>query len=198
MVIFHSSTDNSNEAIEPTHNDAGNLSDTDEGDSVSRAGESPHQSDGNTNNWLKLVLIGTRSNRSAIGSIVRLNASLWGTMCWQRHDVFIGDLRPNFGLGDATNAEIVRIEWPSGTVQELRNVAANQILTVTEPIRLQFTAQGQIQFRSWIGQSFVIECSTNLVEWNSLATLTNLTGLVQFTDLGAPGELDTFYRVRPR
>ncbi|MCZ7638687.1 MAG: ASPIC/UnbV domain-containing protein [Verrucomicrobia bacterium] len=43
------------------------------------------------------------------------------------------DMRPNFGLGDATKAGVVRIEWPSGAVQELTDVAANQILTVTEP-----------------------------------------------------------------
>ena len=39
----------------------------------------------------------------------------------------------HFGLGDATNAEMVRIEWPSGIVQELRDVAARQFLTVIEP-----------------------------------------------------------------
>lgn len=35
------------------------------------------------------------------------------------------DMRPNFGLGDAAVIETVRIEWPSGTVQELHNVAAS-------------------------------------------------------------------------
>ena len=37
------------------------------------------------------------------------------------------------GLGNATNADLVRIEWPSGIVQELTNLAAQQFLTVTEP-----------------------------------------------------------------
>jgi len=56
------------------------------------------------------------------------------------------DMRPNFGLGDATVAEVVRIEWPSGTVQELTNVAANQILNIVEPPRLKPESANQI---SW-------------------------------------------------
>jgi hypothetical protein len=43
------------------------------------------------------------------------------------------DTRLNFGLGDATNVDLVRIEWPSGVVQELTNVAVDQILTLWEP-----------------------------------------------------------------
>lgn len=42
------------------------------------------------------------------------------------------DPRPNFGLGDATVAEVVRIEWPSGTVQELTDIRADQILEIVE------------------------------------------------------------------
>ena len=42
------------------------------------------------------------------------------------------DQRVHFGLGDAEVIEVLRIEWPSGHVQELRNVAANQFLTITE------------------------------------------------------------------
>src|SRR5204862_649859 len=43
------------------------------------------------------------------------------------------DLRAAFGLGDATNADVVRIEWPSGIVQELYDVVPRQFLTVIEP-----------------------------------------------------------------
>jgi hypothetical protein len=38
-----------------------------------------------------------------------------------------------FGLGHATRAEIVRLRWPSGGVQTLHDVKADQVLTVTEP-----------------------------------------------------------------
>src|SRR3989442_7473136 len=60
---------------------------------------------------------------------------------WQLREISGGsgftcqnDLRANFGLGDATNVDIVRIEWPSGIVQETNKVAAKQFLTVTEPV----------------------------------------------------------------
>jgi hypothetical protein len=45
----------------------------------------------------------------------------------------VSEMRRNthhFGLGDATKVDTLRIEWPSGTVQELKDVPANQILTV--------------------------------------------------------------------
>jgi len=47
---------------------------------------------------------------------------------------------------EPTVAEVVRIDWPSGMVQELANIAADQILTVIEPPRLQSEFSGQI---SW-------------------------------------------------
>jgi hypothetical protein len=39
----------------------------------------------------------------------------------------------HFGLGDATNVETLRIEWPSGIVQELQNVPPKQIRTIVVP-----------------------------------------------------------------
>jgi hypothetical protein len=71
-----------------------------------------YHNNGDTNHWLKMKLTGTASNRSAIGAKAHVLAT--------------------FGLGDATNTAIVRSEWPSGLVQELRDVAVNQSLTITE------------------------------------------------------------------
>ena len=45
------------------------------------------------------------------------------------------DKRAHFGLGPSTKALVVEITWPSGIVQRLESVAANQILTVKEPSR---------------------------------------------------------------
>lgn len=100
--------------------------------------------EGGENHWLKLSLRGTISNSSAVGAIVRLKATIKGEEVWQMRQVSAGgetfrvqhDMRPNFGLGDATVAEVVRIEWPSGVVQEMENVAADQILQVVEPPQL--------------------------------------------------------------
>ncbi len=92
------------------------------------------------NKWLSLNLVGTVSNRSAIGARVRVKATVSGVPTWQRRDIsaqntFQGqnDLRAHFGLRDAATADSVEIRWPSGIVQVLSNVAANQKLTVTEP-----------------------------------------------------------------
>jgi hypothetical protein len=96
--------------------------------------------DGNANAWLNVKLVGTISNRSAIGAKVRVNAFLRGASRWQLREISGGDSQENqqslnaeFGLADATLIETVRVEWPSGIVQELRDVAPRQFLTITEP-----------------------------------------------------------------
>jgi hypothetical protein len=42
------------------------------------------------------------------------------------------DLRAHFGLGSAAKADLVRVRWPSGMVDELHDVPAGQIITVVE------------------------------------------------------------------
>lgn len=153
-----------------------------------------------TNHWLVLKLIGTTSNRSAIGAKVRVKATIGGKTFWQLREISGGrfsqnDTRPHFGLGDASNAEIVRIEWPSGIVQELQNVAAGQILSVTEPVQLQSQAAGAFQFRSWKNIVFEVQASADCSSWNSLATVTNVTGTVEFSDPDALRHPARFYRV---
>jgi enediyne biosynthesis protein E4 len=74
--------------------------------------------------------VGTRSNRSAIGAKVRVQATIFGKTTWQMREVGGGnrhqnDLRPHFGLGDAPRAITVRVEWPSGIVEEFSNLAAH-------------------------------------------------------------------------
>lgn len=93
------------------------------------------------NHWLKLNLTGTVSNRDALGAKVRVLATIRGQAVWQMRKLSGGfvqdDPRPNFGLGDATVAERVIIEWPSGNVQEVTSQPANRLLTLTEPIRIE-------------------------------------------------------------
>lgn len=87
------------------------------------------------NRWLKVKLVGTKSNRSGIG------ANVWVTAVGrrQRQDVLSqssfysqNDLRLHFGLGTAEKAELVEIRWPSGLREAYRNVTANQIVTWKE------------------------------------------------------------------
>jgi hypothetical protein len=105
------------------------------------------------------------------------------------------DLRPNFGLGDATNVDIVRVEWPSGAVQELEDVTANKVLRVIEPPRLLPKGVGAMQIQSWKGQAFEVQTSTNLGSWKAAATVTNLTGTLEYKDPEAPASIAKFYRV---
>lgn len=101
-----------------------------------------YHNDGNGNAWLKVRCVGTVSNRSAIGAKVRVKATISGKTFWQLREINSGNglcqspLEAHFGLGDATNVETLRIEWPSGTVQEVHDVGPRKILTMTEPSRL--------------------------------------------------------------
>lgn len=87
------------------------------------------------NHWVLLKLTGTKSNRSAIGAKVAITA---GGMT-QIDEVRSGgsylsqnDFRLHFGLGKAARIDQIRIEWPSGVKQELRNIDPDQVVTITE------------------------------------------------------------------
>ncbi len=104
----------------------------------------------------------------------------------------------HFGLGDATKVDVLRVEWPSGIVQELREVATNQFLTITEPVKLEATGAGQFRIGSWQGMVFNVESSANLSDWQPVTTVTNLTGQLEFTDPDTAGHQTRFYRVATR
>jgi enediyne biosynthesis protein E4 len=157
------------------------------------------QNAGNTNHWLTIKTVGTTSNRDGIGTRVRVTSGDLRQVKEVRAGSSLASMDspwPTFGLGSAAMADTVRIEWPSGIVQELRSIAANQNLIVTEPVRLLATSRGAFQFRSWNGFRFTVELSNNLVDWTPLATVTNTTGVVQFTDPDAPQHQQRFYRVK--
>jgi hypothetical protein len=80
-------------------------------------------------------LQGTRSNRSAVGAsvVVRTGArrqarAVLSQSSYYSHD----DLRVHVGLGSAAVADEVEIRWPSGEVQRLERVKADQVLKVVE------------------------------------------------------------------
>jgi hypothetical protein len=152
---------------------------------------------GFANHWLIVKPAGTVSNRSAIGAKVRVLATIRGSATWQLRVItgaYYDDLRAHFGLGDAEHIDLVRIEWPSGVVQEVTNVDANQILEVTEPARLIPQGKGGFQIQCWIHQSFEVQCSTDLAQWNTAATVTNETGTLIFADAEADQHECRYYR----
>ena len=87
-------------------------------------------------NWLGLDLRGSRSNRDGLGAKIEVTAG-GGTQRWMVRAgssyLSQSQIDPVFGLGDATKADQVVVRWPSGAVQTLKNVAANQVLEVVEP-----------------------------------------------------------------
>ncbi len=100
-----------------------------------------YHNDGNENHWIMLSLVGTVSNRSALGAKVRVKSLIDNVPVWQMREVSSqsaycsqNDMRAHFGLGDAVVVDSVIIEWPSGIVQYLTNLSINQIITVEEEL----------------------------------------------------------------
>lgn len=106
------------------------------GTPLSRGRSLLYKNSGTTNNWIKLKLVGTKSNRSAIGSRVILSTAN-GIQTRQLNgnggELYSQGLSPlHFGLGTVNVVDSVTIIWPSGTVQKLNQIPVNQELTVTE------------------------------------------------------------------
>lgn len=90
---------------------------------------------GNENNWIIFHLVGTDSNRDAIGALVKISAGEKQQVAVRRSTTGYlsqNDPRMHFGLADAAKVDFVEIKWPSGKVQRIENIEANQILTITE------------------------------------------------------------------
>ena len=92
---------------------------------------------GNSNNWLSIKTVGHRSNRDGIGALITVYAA--GFV--QSEEVRAGssylsqnDLRVHFGLGTLAVAETIEVRWPSGTIQTLQQIDANQFLVIEEPV----------------------------------------------------------------
>jgi hypothetical protein len=92
---------------------------------------------GNAGHWVQLRLVGRRSNRDGIGAEVRLTtgagAIRHATARTAGGYLSAGDRRVHLGLGEEKAIRSIEIRWPSGTAQRLADVAADQVLTVTEP-----------------------------------------------------------------
>jgi hypothetical protein len=85
---------------------------------------------GNTNHWVRLTLAGTKSNRSALGTVVRIDKQ-WQTVRSGSSYCSQSDLALTFGLGKDTTANI-EVIWPSGTKQRFTNVKANANYIIDE------------------------------------------------------------------
>ncbi|MGA9556132.1 MAG: CRTAC1 family protein, partial [Terriglobales bacterium] len=89
----------------------------------------------NQNHWIILKLVGVKSNRDGLGTKVKITTTL-GTQ-YNQATTAVGynsssDKRVHFGLGSAGVVDSIELMWPSGIKQVVKNVKADQILTVTE------------------------------------------------------------------
>ncbi len=93
------------------------------------------RNDGGAGHWLQVRLVGTRSNRDAVGARVTVRSG--GVQ--QTREVHAGSaylsgssLIQHFGLGAATRVEALDVSWPSGRRSRLTDLAVDQRLTITE------------------------------------------------------------------
>jgi hypothetical protein len=172
-----------------------------------------YHNDRNSNHWIKVRCVGTLSNRSAIGAIVRAKALIDGVVRWQMRHISGGDgwlsqnsLDVSIGFGTATNIDLLRIEWPSGIVQEFQNVRVDQTLIVEEPSRIalrsvgagfELTLKGGGRDASGQFRRYDIESSAGLAGWSVLTnvSVTNADGTATIRD-SSPGTTERFYRAR--
>jgi hypothetical protein len=90
---------------------------------------------GTKNHSLRIKLTGTKSNRDGIGAVVRVTAGNDTQSQMLRSGssyLSSSELIVSFGLASHTQADAVEIRWPSGQSDHLKNVAADQIVTVKE------------------------------------------------------------------
>ncbi len=92
----------------------------------------------NSGHWLDIALQGSKSNRDGIGARIKV-VSKRGEQ-YNHMTTSVGYASSSygpvhFGLGPDNRADLIEIHWPSGIVQSLQNVPADQILKVIEPAR---------------------------------------------------------------
>ena len=107
---------------------------------------------GNTNNFLNVQLTGVQANKSAIGSVVRVKATINGSAIWLMRDVNTqtgaashNSLRIHFGLGNASIVDSLVIDWAgSGNRDIYTNITVNQFMQITEKEASGFVTRDDI------------------------------------------------------
>jgi hypothetical protein len=87
------------------------------------------------NNWISIKLIGEKSNRNGVGARIKVAADgrtridevRSGGSYYSQNDMGV-----HFGLGNATKAKAIEVQWPSGAIDSLNDVAAGQVVFIKE------------------------------------------------------------------
>ena len=85
-------------------------------------------------NWIKVLLVGTNSNRSAIGSrvLARYGPRTQAQAVMAQSSFYsVNDRRLHFGLGAETHADI-EVHWTNGLTERFTNIECNHLVTITE------------------------------------------------------------------
>jgi hypothetical protein len=120
-------------------------------------GGRPHlfHNEGGTNHSLRMKLVGTKSNRDGIGSVVRVTSGKdqqWQMLRSGSSYLSQSELALTFGLGKEPKADSLEVQWPGGQVDKLSNISAGQTVTIQEgsgvtssrPYAKQSTGKGPV------------------------------------------------------
>jgi enediyne biosynthesis protein E4 len=96
-----------------------------------------HNETATQNHWILLKLVGHKSNRDAIGASVTFttsSGSQYATVSTASSYLSASDKRVHFGAGQEKTVQKIEIRWPSGIMQTLKDIPADQILQIDEPV----------------------------------------------------------------
>jgi hypothetical protein len=136
-----------------------------------------------------------------------VRATIGGREFWQVRQITAGNAISgttapvaHFGLGDAAGATTLRIEWPSGAIEEFANVAPRQLLTIVEPgLRGEFAGDGQfhVKISGNANRTYALQASPDLIEWTTLINVVG-PGTGEPVDLveAGPAHVQRFYRLK--
>jgi hypothetical protein len=119
---------------------------------------------GNENDWLKIKLQGSTSNRDGLGAFITLDPDIATTGDEMVRELnggsnFLGhnELFAHFGLGpSAASIDLVTVEWPGGIVQHVTNVSPNQVLNI-------FEGAGPLPLAGDYNDDFVVDAADYVV-----------------------------------
>lgn len=98
-----------------------------------------YRNDFTGNNWFSIKCIGTKTNKSAIGTKIKIKSSIGGIDTWQLREINTqhgynsqNDSRVHFGIGDATIIDSLIIMWHSNEMQVFENIDVNKFYKILE------------------------------------------------------------------
>lgn len=94
-----------------------------------------YHNEGGNNHSLRIKLVGTKSNRDGIGTVVRVTSGSDKQSKTQHSGssyLSQSELILTFGLGTAIRADSIELQWPSGQVDKLSNIPGGQTITLQE------------------------------------------------------------------